>query len=418
MTEAGTQVALPLAAERLWDVFQRLPGGVCVLDHNAVLVAWNRSFAAIMAPIARHLQPGVPFAAITTIAVTSGLILGDEGLDVAAWLRRAQERPPCGKDRLFVRFADGRDFAIDDETLPCGGHLVTLTDVSAIKEQERAQAVRVDDLEKMQRHMARQSLTLAEQAARLDQLRDEAERANRTKSEFLANMSHELRSPLNAVIGFSEIMKDELFGTLGSSQYREYAYDIWASGRHLLDVINDILDLSKIEAGKLELAEARCELSDVVGSCMRLVAGRAQKAEVIVRPALSADGFILWADERKLKQVLINLLTNAIKFTKPGGRVSVGVTIERDGDLRIAVADTGIGIAREDIPKALAAFGQIESTLAKSYEGTGLGLPLSKALAELHGGSLEIESEVGVGTTVVISIPAARVLVRPAIAAA
>jgi signal transduction histidine kinase len=231
-------------------------------------------------------------------------------------------------------------------------------------------------------------------------------------------MSHELRSPLNAVIGFAEIMKDELFGPLGGAQYREYAFDIWSSGRHLLDLINDILDLSKIEAGRLELAETRFDLGQTVDACIRLVAGRAQKHEVSVRAALAAAGVTLWADERKFKQVLINLLTNAIKFTKPGGRVTVGVERLGDGRLRVSVADTGIGIAAADIPKALAAFGQVESALSRKYEGTGLGLPLSRALTELHGGALEIESEIGVGTTVAVTLPAHRVVARPAASAA
>jgi signal transduction histidine kinase len=258
---------------------------------------------------------------------------------------------------------------------------------------------------------------MADLAARLDALRNEAERANRTKSEFLANMSHELRSPLNAVIGFAEIMKDELFGSLGSAQYREYALDIWNSGRHLLDVINDILDLSKIEAGKADLIESEFDLGGTVAACVRLIAGRAQQAEISVRSTVASEGIVLWGDERKIKQVLINLLTNAIKFTKPGGRVRIAVA-DREAGLDIRISDTGIGMAAADIPVALAAFGQVDSSLARKHEGTGLGLPLSKAMVEMHGGMLSIESEVGIGTTVAIHVPASRIVSRGPLAAA
>jgi signal transduction histidine kinase len=246
-----------------------------------------------------------------------------------------------------------------------------------------------------------------------DALRDakeQAEHANRTKSEFLANMSHELRTPLNAIIGFSEIIQKEMFGPIGSTRYKEYAVDIFHSGTHLLNLINDILDVSKAEAGKIELQETRILVKDLVDASLRLILPRAREAGVnLIEPPLD-DLPPLRGDERRLKQVLINLLSNAVKFTPGGGRVALEAAVDAERGLVIKVIDTGIGMAREDIPKALEPFGQVDSKLSRKYEGTGLGLPLSKALVELHGGKLEIESEPGVGTTVTVVLPPERIV--------
>ncbi len=236
----------------------------------------------------------------------------------------------------------------------------------------------------------------------------EAERANVTKSEFLANMSHELRTPLNAVVGFSEIMKNESFGPVGNVKYREYAHDINDAGQHLLELINDILDLSKIESGNAELQEEAIVVPDLVGSVRTLVAGRAERDRVELEFVIAGDLPTLRADARKVKQILVNLLSNAIKFTEPGGRVRFECRRHLDGGHVFEIADTGIGIAAEDIPKAMAPFRQIEGAHARKHQGTGLGLPLAKSLVELHDGWLDLQSQVGVGTTVTVRFPAAR----------
>ena len=237
--------------------------------------------------------------------------------------------------------------------------------------------------------------------------KDAAEFANRTKTEFLANMSHELRTPLNAIIGFAEVIKDEMFGPVGLNKYADYAGDIHSSGRHLLDLINDILDLSKLEAGKLELREEKVALRTVVEDCLTLVRNRAQKSDVMLATEIEPRLPRLVCDERALKQVLLNFLTNAVKFTPAGGRVTTGVNRAKDG-LAIWVRDTGIGMKETDIAVALAAFGQIDSKLARQHQGTGLGLPISRSLIELHGGTLTVESAPGKGTTMTATFPAWR----------
>ena len=244
--------------------------------------------------------------------------------------------------------------------------------------------------------------------------RDAAEAASLTKSEFLANMSHELRTPLNAIIGFSEIMMNELFGSIGTATYRDYAVDIHESGHHLLTLINDILDVSKAEAGKIELREEPVDLGEAVRSSIRLVRARAESGDVAISVRDCCMPLVLRADGRRLKQILLNILANAIKFTPAGGEVSVNAWREPDGRLVLVVEDTGIGIAAEDIPKALAPFSQIEGHPGTEQEGTGLGLPLTKSLMELHGGKLEIDSTPGHGTIVRLSFPATRVIASAA----
>ncbi len=236
--------------------------------------------------------------------------------------------------------------------------------------------------------------------------------ANRARTEFLANISHELRTPLNAIIGFSEIMGKQLFGPLGNAKYEDYTSDIHNSGTHLLKIINDILDLSKIDAGSIELIEEVIDVTNVVKSALRLIEHRARDAEVRVVTEF-ADG-LAWlnADQRIVKQIIMNLLSNAVKFTPPGGNFVVSAGLGGDGRLTITIADSGIGIATEDIPRALSRFGQVEGDIARRFEGTGLGLPLVKEFVELHGGTLALESTIGEGTTVIIAFPASRTVSR------
>jgi len=240
--------------------------------------------------------------------------------------------------------------------------------------------------------------------------RQAAELANRAKSEFLATMSHELRTPLNAIIGFSEIIDNQLLGPVGQQQYADYARDINESGRHLLQLINDILDVARLEVGRVVLREEDLEPAAIVRACLAMVRERAESGQVQVRADLPADLPLLWGDERRIKQTLVNVLGNAVKFTPAGGQVVV--TAEEDSlGLMIRIADTGIGIAPEDLGKVLAPFGQADSGMARRYEGSGLGLPLSRNLMELHGGALHLDSTLGEGTVVTLRFPKERVKV-------
>lgn len=253
---------------------------------------------------------------------------------------------------------------------------------------------------------------LVAQEASLRQVVEAAEAANRAKSEFLANTSHELRTPLNAIIGFTEVMSLEKFGPLGNPRYREYVDDVLESAHHLLGVINDILDVAKIESGKLELVEDEVEPQALINRAVRLIADRASHFGLALRTETAPELPLLLIDEQKLSQVLVNLLTNAVKFTPRGGEIVLAALLDDSGRFVFRVRDTGIGIAPEHLSAVLSPFGQAESQLSRRFEGTGLGLPLSNALIKMHGGRLEIVSNEGAGTTVSAILPAQRLRQR------
>ena len=247
----------------------------------------------------------------------------------------------------------------------------------------------------------------------LREAKDQAESADRTKSEFLANMSHELRTPLNAIIGFSEIIKDGTAESIGSDKHLDYAQDIHESGHHLLSLINDILDLSKIESGNEQILEENTSVPDIVGKIVTMFAQRAEADQIDFEVKL-ADGLpMLRADSRKLKQILANLVSKGVKFTPAGGKASLSVSCEPNRGFVFRIDDTGIGIAPDDIPKALSRFGQVDAKLNRKFEGTGLGLPLTKALIELQGGTFDLQSELGAGTSAIVRFPADRVIWPP-----
>ncbi|MGQ9364768.1 sensor histidine kinase [Azospirillum sp. ST 5-10] len=242
-------------------------------------------------------------------------------------------------------------------------------------------------------------------ARQVEEARAAAEAANRAKTAFLANMSHEIRTPLNAIMGFAEILQQEMAGPLGNDLYREYAGDIVESGRHLMELINDLLDLSKAEADKLDLQEGPVDAARVAHGCVRLVNERAARARVHLEVTVPRDLAPLHADERKLRQMLLNLLSNAVKFTPVGGTVMLAGGLGGDGGVRLSVRDTGVGMTADELAKAMEPWGQVNSALNRRHVGTGLGLPLTRRLIELHGGALETDSVPGRGTTMTLVFP-------------
>jgi signal transduction histidine kinase len=235
-----------------------------------------------------------------------------------------------------------------------------------------------------------------------------AESANEMKTRFLANMSHELRTPLNAVIGFSEMLKSQVHGDLGDAKYAEYASDIYDSGSHLLEIINAVLDLSKVEAGFMALQETEIDVVGLINHVIRHLGPLAKDAGIELTTELSSQIPSIRGDETKLRQILINLLSNAIKFTPQGGKVSVAAEVTAKGEIHLAITDTGIGIAETNLPQVFEAFVQVDDNLNRAYEGTGLGVPLAVAFTRLHDGTLNIESSLGEGTTVSVVLPAHR----------
>jgi len=255
-------------------------------------------------------------------------------------------------------------------------------------------------------------LALRRRAAReLREAADLAEAANHAKSAFLSNMSHELRTPLNSIIGFSDLIRNQVMGPIANVKYLEFAGDINSSGLHLLNLVNGILDLSKIEVGKMTLSENKIDIGNLVADCLTIVDPLAKAAGVAIHRDILPD-IRLRADETKIKQILINLLSNAVKFTEPGGRITLSSGFDIAGRFQIKVRDTGIGMTEDEIAISMTVFGQVEDHLTKTREGTGLGLPLARKLTELHDGQLVITSKKSEGTVVTVSLPGNRVAPR------
>lgn len=370
-----------LATERLNMAVESIDQGFLLFDSDDRLVICNSRAGEIVPEIADVLKPGISFTEIVRAGIARDVYdLPSDRRRTALAARLDRHHNPRGPFEIPLR--DSRWLRVDERTTRDGGVVAVWTDITEAKRREVA----------------------------LHEAKDAAELASRSKSEFLANISHELRTPLNAIIGFAEVMDKELFGKLGNDHYRDYVRDISDSGRHLLQLINDLLDVSKIEVGRLEVEDSDLQIAAVIESCIRMVRERARNADVGLRVDVAPDLPMIRADERKLKQIVLNLLSNAVKFTPAGGHIWTSAMPNADGGITIIIKDDGIGIAADDIPEALNVFGQIDGSLSRKYEGAGLGLPLSKALTEMHGGQLDIHSVIGSGTEVFIHLPADRVV--------
>jgi two-component system cell cycle sensor histidine kinase PleC len=389
------------ARRTLRDAIESASEGLAIYSANGDFVMCNRKLANDFAAAGHLLRSGGTLTGLITELLRTRQLRVPEMSPKTATASVMAEIDSAHMRREFLS-SNNRWFRISANRSADDGTVLVFTDISEDKAHEAELAAKIDQLETVQTELLQQKETLSNLAENLSAARNEAEAANRAKSEFLAAMSHELRTPLNAVIGFSEVMQSESFGPLGSVRYREYAGDILESGRHLLTLINNILDLSKAEAGRLELYPQAVMVRDIIDASVRIACPRSMKTELAV--LINPDATEIIADAQKLKQILINLISNAAKFTPDDGSIRISA-VRRGGLTEISVADTGIGMKPEDIPGALTAFRQIDSSLGRKYEGTGLGLPLARRFAELHGGSLEIDSTLGEGTTVVVRIP-------------
>ncbi|MET0295329.1 MAG: ATP-binding protein [Phenylobacterium sp.] len=392
--ERMAQARAQAAENRLRDAIESVSEAFVLWDRHGRLLLCNRNYRAFFSIEPRVLKPGA--------------LREEVGRFEALAIRRQQPAPDGRRGVREAELNDGRWIQINERRTAEGGLVMTAADITAIKTQEEQRRRNEQELQAAVVKLERSQEQLSELARKYETEKLRAEAANKSKSEFLANMSHELRTPLNAINGFSEIMVGEMFGALGDPRYRDYARDILASGQHLLALINDILDMSKIEAGKMNLKFEPVALDEVVEDAARLVRNRAEAAALSLSVELPGLPEVE-ADYRAVKQVLLNLFSNAIKFTPRGGRIRVTGEARHDGAfgerVRLTVHDTGIGIEPHDLARLATPFEQIESQHAKTQQGTGLGLALTKSLVEMHGGALDIDSTPGEGTRVSFTLP-------------
>jgi two-component system cell cycle sensor histidine kinase PleC len=397
--EQQEAVPSPDANARLRDAVETISEAFVLWDNQNRLVMCNSKYQQFHGLPDAAIRPGTSYE--TVIASAADPVI-----------RKRIKVDGDGEDSCTyeAQLEDGRWLHINERRTRDGGYVSVGTDITALKESqqrladsEQQQRASVTELRLSRRELEQQKQQLVDLAEKYAVEKNRAEAANRAKSEFLANISHELRTPLNAVIGFSEVMEQGLFGPLGHAKYQEYARDIHESGTYLLEVINDILDMSKIEAGRMALDIDTVDLADIVEDSMKVV-GQAAADRDINLTRHGPSKLMLEADRRALKQVFLNLLSNAVKFTRDGGSVDVHLSRTR-GLVRIGIKDTGIGIPEADIVKLGRPFEQVENQFSKSHQGSGLGLAISRALVELHGGSLQIKSREGQGTTVTCTLP-------------
>jgi two-component system cell cycle sensor histidine kinase PleC len=391
------------AEVRLKDAIENISEAFVLWDTESKLVLCNSKYQQF------HSLP----SSVCTPGTHYNLVAAASKEPVIKQYLPGQINDRSGARSVEVQLGDGRWLQINERRTKDGGFVSVGTDITALKRQEekllkseKTLMVAVRDLQRERETAEEQSQRLAELADKYASEKTRAEAANRSKSEFLANMSHELRTPLNAIIGFSDIMTAGMFGPLGSAKYSEYIADIRKSGQFLLDVINDILDMSKIEAGRFDLEYSEIEITGLLDESLRLVGPRAAESKIQIKTEAQA-GTKFEADRRAVKQILLNLLSNAIKFTPEGGRVTIASQID-SGTVTLSITDTGIGIPTREIEKLGRPFEQVENQFTKTRGGSGLGLAISRSLAELHGGHVAIRSSLGKGTTVDVVLPIER----------
>ena len=393
---------------RLSDAIGVLADGFALFDSDDRMVMHNSQLALAFGCDASSLKEGMAYRSVLEILCSNVVGMADEAISPDAGIETLTAYHVLPEGSIVIETAGDAWYRFTERKTEDGGTALVIGNITASKLTERDLTSQVEELQTAKVVSDEQRSQLAVLAERLAEAKEVADAASRTKSEFLANMSHELRTPLNAIMGFSEVIKNELFGPVGVPQYRQYSDDIYESGAHLLAIINDILDLSKVEAGKFDLNDTEIKVHDICRSVLHIVKGRADEAGIMLVKGLPESLPYLVADPRTLKQMLLNLLSDAIKFTPSGGTVDLVVTVRDDGSFRFDIRDTGIGIPKEHFKTVLSPFGQVDTAHARDHQGTGLGLPLVKAFIEMHDGSIEIESELGEGTTVSLFFPPER----------
>jgi two-component system, cell cycle sensor histidine kinase PleC len=384
---------------RLRDAIETIPEAFVLWDASNRLVLCNSHFQRLHKLPDSAVIPGTSYETVIEV-----------GRMPEVRTRSHDGTHTPGARTFEAQLDDGSWLHISERRTKDGGYVSVGTDITRIKEHEqklvdnemRLRAT-VDDLKRSQAALERQTIELVDLAEKYSKEKTRAEEANQTKSKFLANMSHELRTPLNAIIGFSEIMGSGMFGSLGSEKYQEYCHDILTSGHYLLEVINDILDMSKIEAGRMKLDMEPVDLSKTLAESLRVVAGRAQDKKLVLDADIENIISVV-ADRRATKQIIVNLLSNAVKFTPEGGKVIVRTRLVGD-QIKLTIADTGIGIPAQSLSRLGRPFEQVESQLTKTYHGSGLGLAIARSLTQLHGGTMRLRSKLGAGTVVRVSLP-------------
>src|SRR5712672_3456454 len=385
---------------RLRDAIESIPEAFVLWDAEDRLVLCNSHFQRLHRLPDSAVTPGTSYETVIEVGSMP---------EVRTRLQDAGNQAP-GARTFEAQLDDGSWLHISERRTKDGGYVSVGTDITRIKAHEQKLVdndlrlrASVIDLKRSQAELERQAVELADLAEKYSEEKNRAEEANQAKSKFLANMSHELRTPLNAIIGFSEIMGSGMFGALGSDKYQEYCHDILTSGKYLLEVINDILDMSKIEAGRMKLDMEPLDLSRTLAESLRVVSGRAEDKHLTLDAKLETT-ISLVADRRAVKQIFVNLLSNAVKFTPDEGRVVVRGQMLSDS-IVLVIADTGIGIAPDSLRRLGKPFEQVESQLTKTYQGSGLGLAIARSLTNLHGGSMKLRSKLGAGTVVRVTLP-------------
>ncbi|MEO1661487.1 MAG: PAS domain-containing sensor histidine kinase [Pseudomonadota bacterium] len=375
------------AENRLRSALEGFSGPFALWDARKRLIYWNRAFTRVFG-LESTARSGMGYDTVMLSQATN-----------------VMERRASKDDRTeIIKVSDGRWYKIVERTTQSGGMISMGLDVSSDVRNEVELTKQQGRLRKLVADLERSERRTADLTKHLQHEKQRAERSANSKSAFLANMSHELRTPLNAINGFSEILVDEMYGPLGDERYKDYARDILASGKHLLDMITDILDMAKIEAGKMTVDLHPIDIVDPVDAAVRMIRRRAEDKEIALTLVANPDLPLVEADHRAIRQMILNLVSNAIKFTDEGGEIRVSVG-RKDEEIRIAVRDNGIGIPADALPRLGEPFEQVSDTRDRNYDGTGLGLALTKSFAEMHGGRLTIASEPGRGTQVSFFLP-------------